>query len=459
MPVIYHYLDPVTVTEDRYKILIGRPGWFATPTMPESIKGELTGSATTVAHARKPVTNNLWVASAIANRTDNGTGRTKHRVMTTCADLRFTWGAHYTSNPNAGAGAYGTDADFPADIVIKASVEVGGAIYRLLFNGNDTATLKPGARVTTDPLGVEVSAGTDIYVRTFITSSNWYGNTANFAGDGTDGGWTTTTDLTAPGSAAVGNSTHWQFAPMLITGRPSTSARVVGIIGDSLSTGTGEDASGTAASSGWGAAGAVGGGFIMRALTAASLPHVNIGHGGERMHLFADFANRFRRITYLDDCTHVICEGGVNDVFAGRTLAQVQAALVSTWSLCAQRGIRAWQTTITPSTTSTDSFATVENQTTANAGREAVRVQLNTWLRNGAPLVNGVAVVPGVPNAVLVGQGTHPLKGVFEIADLAESARDSGKWKAASTADGLHPNSVMHMLLSSGIDTTKLRLS
>lgn len=456
MPTIYRYTYPLTVDQARYDVLITRKGYFATATAPTQ---EDTPSAAVTSGTRKPVTNNQWVASAVSNRTDSGTGRTKHRVMMSCADLRFTWGAHYTSNPNTGAGLYGTDVDFPADMVIKASVEVAGTIYRLLFNGTDTVTIKPGARVTSDSLGVEVTAGTDIYVRTFITSSNWYGNTANFAGDGTDGGWTTTTDLTAPGSAAVGNSTHWQFGPMLITGIPASNKSIaVAIIGDSLSTGTGENATGMAASSGWGSSNTVGGGFIMRALTNASIAHVSIGHGGERAYLFTDFVNRFRRTTYIDGCTHLICEAGVNDVFGGRTLAQIQSSLLSIWNLSNQRGLRTWQTTITPNTTSTDSWATVGNQTTVNAGRETTRVQLNTWIRDGAPIVNGAAVATGTTTAIRAGAPGHPLKGYFEITDLVESARNSGLWKAAYTADGLHPVSTAHAAMAAGINTGLLTL-
>jgi hypothetical protein len=65
------------------------------------------------------------------------------------------------------------------------------------------------------------------------------------------------------------------------------------------------------------------------------------------------------------------------------------------------------------------------NQTPA--ATEANRVSLNTWLRT-------------VPS---------PLTGVVEIADVFETARNSGLWKVNGTAnyyttDGIHPSALGH---------------
>jgi lysophospholipase L1-like esterase len=95
-------------------------------------------------------------------------------------------------------------------------------------------------------------------------------------------------------------------------------------------------------------------------------------------------------------------------------------------------GLPVFQNTITPSTTSTDSWATTGNQTPESSN--AVRVQVNDWIRT-------------VPS---------PLSGYFEIADLAETARNSGIWKAGYTSDGLHPNATGHSALAAGIDVSKL---
>lgn len=47
-----------------------------------------------------------------------------------------------------------------------------------------------------------------------------------------------------------------------------------------------------------------------------------------------------------------------------------------------------------------------------------------------------------------------PLAGYFEVADLAESARNSGKWRVdlgAPTTDGVHPSTVIHTAMAAGI--------
>lgn len=86
-------------------------------------------------------------------------------------------------------------------------------------------------------------------------------------------------------------------------------------------------------------------------------------------------------------------------------------------------------------------WATTANQTVANSTKEANRVQLNGWLRSGAPIVAGAAVAAGTQGATTAGQSGHPLYGLWEITDRVETARDSGIWKAGYTSDGLHPNS------------------
>lgn len=51
-----------------------------------------------------------------------------------------------------------------------------------------------------------------------------------------------------------------------------------------------------------------------------------------------------------------------------------------------------------------------------------------------------------------MGEPAHPLVGFFELADLAESARNSGRWRPSYTADGIHPNATGAATMSAGID-------
>lgn len=131
----------------------------------------------------------------------------------------------------------------------------------------------------------------------------------------------------------------------------------------------------------------------------------------------------------------------------------MQANLIMLWNQQNGYGQRVIQTTITPNTTSTDGWATTGNQTPVNATVESHRVQLNDWLRGGAPMSGGLAVAVGTSGALLAGDTGHPLYGYWEITDNVESARNSGIWKAGYTTDGLHPNITGINAASIGVNT------
>ncbi len=96
----------------------------------------------------------------------------------------------------------------------------------------------------------------------------------------------------------------------------------------------------------------------------------------------------------------------------------------------------------TPYTNGTDAWATVANQT-PNGSAETNRLDYNVWIRDGAPIDSTTKAPVAIGAAGLrAGQAGHPLAGYIDAADLGESARNSGKWKAGYTSDGLHPNAV-----------------
>jgi hypothetical protein len=68
------------------------------------------------------------------------------------------------------------------------------------------------------------------------------------------------------------------------------------------------------------------------------------------------------------------------------TFTSVATNLVSVWRRLADRGMKVMQTTITPFTTSTDSFTTTGNQTIATDRSSSVRLTINDWIRAGAHL-------------------------------------------------------------------------
>jgi hypothetical protein len=146
-----------------------------------------------------------------------------------------------------------------------------------------------------------------------------------------------------------------------------------------------------------------------------------LGLIGEKASVFNYSTNRGLRDFMLNYATHSIYEYGINDVRGGSvTLASMQSTALANWQILVNKKIKVWACTLTPNTTSTDSWATTTNQTYANSTGNTVRIQYNNWLRS-------------LPSTLLTG--------IIETADTCESSRDSGLWKPSYTSDGLHPNS------------------
>lgn len=88
------------------------------------------------------------------------------------------------------------DADGAAALTVRASLEVGGQIYRVTFGGRTDLTLDPGGDILSDLVGVNLTAGQTIYVRTYVCGT-YCANARSFQ-SGDAGGLVATTGLTAP---------------------------------------------------------------------------------------------------------------------------------------------------------------------------------------------------------------------------------------------------------------------
>lgn len=357
------------------------------------------------------------VASTPKFTTSTSTGTTyRNRVIIPIsgqvADVQFAF-------PNWGLNSTG---EYPGDnaITVKAALEYGGVSYPLFFGGQTSVTIQPGAEALSDPFGGELVGGSAVYLRIFISVAS-IGQTwplgrlqaPLLAEARTDG-----SDLTAStGALATGGS--YLYGPSYAMGIYLPDRANALIVGDSISAGSGEvsangDGSGNL-------------GFIERAFGTA-FPWITSTRSGTRLSDF-NTAHTRRMVRVRGLCKYILCELGVNDINAGSSLATVQAAALAAWTSMGVAGFsQVWQTTITPYTTSTDGWATTGNQTLVSAPANTVRTSYNDWLRGGAPISAGVAVAVGTPGALLAGQSGHPLAGVVEVADLAESARNSGLW-------------------------------
>jgi len=134
----------------------------------------------------------------------------------------------------------------------------------------------------------------------------------------------------------------------------------------------------------------------------------------------------------------IIIQMGTNDLGAG--VSTIKSRLETL--IAAFPGKRVWVTTINPITTSTDSWATLANQTVG--ANEADRVGINYLIRGNA--------IAG-------------MYGCLDTADVCEMAR-SGKWNTAYTSDpsqyvafeGLHETSLMCQAIAQARVIDPLRL-
>ena len=192
------------------------------------------------------------------------------------------------------------------------------------------------------------------------------------AGRGTAEGRNTGNTLSDTTKNSTNNVNWYRAVAILGRVRPtliSAKAAIpptVGLIGDSVMSATGDH-------------GFVGvGGFGIRALrnmcSTVYDPTISplFGHtinavGGDTLAQYAGTAGatRYERSHHnlASLCSNVICEYGINDYAAGLTTAQANLLIIATWYL--QRGIKFFQTTLTPKTLSTDGWISVANQSAA----------------------------------------------------------------------------------------------
>lgn len=334
-------------------------------------------------------------------------------------------------------------------ITYGASLETADGVYAgtFKFDGQQRTYAPDFGFLTSDLLSVALPAGTLFWIRVYIfcpsSATVLYSTYAQsvMTGSGSEKlavGSSEQTDLTlgaagwsATASGAVG---FWPCAIISPVSHKSVLA-----VGDSIVGGIGDSVSDNATALG----------IICRGI-APNFGHINLGNSGDQIQIMRNaYRHRLRMSLFT---RNAVCEFGVNDIAAGRTLAQIQADMYWLWTTLKNTRHKqktVTQTTITPSVTSTDSFATLANQTAAtnfSTAGNGTREQLNDWLRDGAPVLNGVAVATGsnAAGTVRIGNTAHPLDRVWDVADQVESARNSGKFKVDGTAnkwtaDGIHP--------------------
>jgi lysophospholipase L1-like esterase len=347
---------------------------------------------------------------------------------------------------------FGTnDAGGPTPITVGCSVEVGtdptgsgqstNPKYPLTFEGKLSVTLDPLGSIWSDPLNIDLIQGQYLWPRTFLTVNAvslgypyTFPSSLSF-GEGVDFSASNPVDNRNAGTITVaGNKTC--YGPSAAVGVANgTRAPIVGVVGDSIVTGTGDSSPNVYPDYrlGW----------LTRGM-AGRTPLIQTCRGGD-----VTAGVRSRRRTHLNLCDLVVCATGRNDL-GTVTALQLEANWILLWRTLAAVGVAVWQSTITPRSSSTDNWTTLANQTTDSSN--PVRTQANDWLRAGAPLdANFNPLAVGTSGALLAGNINHPLAGYLEVADWVESARNSGLWVTNFTADGIHPTAAGHIAASATV--------
>jgi lysophospholipase L1-like esterase len=376
-------------------------------------------------------------------------GRKRHRMTTDFSGIRLVY-----------LLSSAQDVDPTGNVYIRAGVETAtSGRLPVFFAGSRDGKGEPGSLLISDVVPLDGAAGDFIFSVTLATAGgpasapvagttiplNWTTVTAN--SEGGSNGTGVPTDRTLTGTVSSTQLAILAPNAVLATG-VRAAVPSVAVIGDSIAMGQGD------------ATILTDGGFIVRALDAAVKPYVRVAKGSELGQNFVAYSTSRRRRQMLQWATHAIVEYGTNDIFGGRTLAQTQADLLSIWFTMWRRNAQVWQTTISPRTTSTDSWTTTGNQSKNTAPQDATRVTLNAWIRAGAPIdpSTKAAVTVGTSGALLAGSSLHPLAGYFEVADVIESARDSGLWKVPAVSGTGDTNTSVSVTNTTGFTSAHVGL-
>ena len=238
--------------------------------------------------------------------------------------------------------------------------------------------LGDGQYTWSNPYSAYLSSGNNI-IRTFwsvpagghapLYYSRGYNGGTGGAWRSSDVSWGGTTDKAdysngPTGSPGYGTSGQYEWAPGCVIARQLTASPVVGIFGDSIAFGTNNNNQE---------------GYIGTALAGASVNYWNAGFGGSTV------LNQSRYTTALAEIAHKYIDAGIihigtNDLFNAETFSQMQNGILQYIQNLGAGGVPMWLCTILPRTTSTDSWATVANQTVS--AYEPLRIQWNNWLRD-----------------------------------------------------------------------------
>lgn len=370
--------------------------------------GSLVGSAT-----------GRYGAEAAYANIDEGTTVSVHRILRTCTDLVLEYSSLIQPAPYANPTEIGQN---PFELIVSLvkvqsdySTEIGEPVYLRFQHSNRYWTLISAAgNYYTEPCSMHFTAGDYIRVMTYCNICQSDGTTITTNGvaetgqltalqtywprNGVYGGTLVTNTLcgvlsqnTGTINPATYNRTNGGvisitapggYAPSAIIGRPLDSGTGLNanpgitLIGDSILNGSidrprTDEAIGS------------GNGYFMRAVGTSRAVYRAATGGTEVRYLVGDYAYNLAHRGQMHDKSQIAFLGfnGGNDLFNGRSSAQLQADYTLLFAMLRSVGYRKIITSsITPRTSSTDGWQTLVNQTQVLAGYDTSALAVNTWL-------------------------------------------------------------------------------
>lgn len=369
--------------------------------------------------SEKIITNGPSFIGQVANRcsqhnksnTTNkqSMSRSRHNAMAPINSLALVFWNGFTDfegtklETGGGAATYTASIEYPSG-VIAAQVTWGGSASK---QAADNEVFR------SDFVGVNIPKGAVFFVRVWRSSSvgiiyHKFGGLLDTEAGTTYSGEcftfsTTTADLTmTPGQFTNIGNTGTGFRPQAIVALTSTPSVV--LFGDSR---VNNDNQNDTVTDGFGYVGE-----LERSI-GMQYPTIKLSQSGERLYeALSRFTYRMQIAAY---CSHGISNYGVNDFRDSRTAAQL---LADHKTFAASFGKPYYVCTVAPM---------------ANAGNTLTDATVN-------PL--------RIAYNAIIRKGDQTFAGTLEIADIVETARDSGLWISGYTSDGLHENTTGSIALA-----------
>ncbi len=339
----------------------------------------------------------------------------------------------YINSSQAETGNGGT-----ATITAAIEYPIGGTITQVTWAGSASTTAASGAQTAlSDLIKVHIPAGDAFIVRAFYENASGtvvYQSSGENALDAANGeeyryGKGTLTDQTMVAGAysgGLGTSTTNNWGPILLVGYINTPS--ICILGDSRQSGIDDTYVGDSSTNK---------GAISRAV-GPYYPYINTGRANSQASNYISASPLQRALCAYT--SHIISGYGYNDLSTGGVSVATLEGRITT--ICGYfSGKPCFQTTIPPRSTSTDSWATLVNQTIGSK---------NTEIHDFNDSVRSLSI--------------SGVSGYFEFADIAEGTRDSGKWVVTgaanyATSDGIHESQAMNILYrtNNAVDPKKIQ--